>query len=99
VGYAKCFDCAFTIFRNSHYSCVLSAAEYVQIDRGISIADVRHHYGVNESTIHFVRKNLVKISRIINHSAPLRAKMSLVIRRNFLPKTVERFLGMAGGLG
>jgi hypothetical protein len=69
------------------------------MDRRISIAGVRHHYGVNESTIHFFRKNAVKINRIINPSAPLRAKMSLVIRLDFLPEKVEMVLGMVGGIG
>ena len=56
------------------------------MDRGISIAGVRHHYGVNESTIHFVRKNADKISIIINPSVPLTAKISFVICRDFLPE-------------
>jgi hypothetical protein len=68
------------------------------MDRGISIAGVRRHYGVNESTIHFVRKNADKISRIINPSAPLGAKSSFVIRRDFLPEKMERAFGMAGRL-
>jgi hypothetical protein len=69
------------------------------MDRGIKVAGVRLHYGVNVSTIHFVRKNAVKISRIINPSAPLRAKISLVILRDFLPEKVERAVGMAERLG
>jgi hypothetical protein len=75
---------------------VLSTYEYVQTYRGISIAGVRGHYGVNDSTIHFVRKNADKISRIINPSAPLKTKISL-IRRDFLPEKMARAYCMAGG--
>jgi hypothetical protein len=98
VGYGKYPDFAFTVFRNHCYYCVFSTSEYVQTDRGISIAGVRRRYGVNESTIHFVRKNADKISRIINPSAPMRAKISFVIRRDFLPEKMERALCVAGGL-
>jgi hypothetical protein len=41
---------------------------------------------------------LLKISRIINPSAPLRAKIPFVIRRDFLPEKMERAFCMAGGL-
>lgn len=82
VGYGKYLNCAFRIFRNHCYSCVLSTSEYVQTDRGISIAGVRGHYGINDSMIHFVRINADK-SRITKPSAPLRAKISFVIRRDF----------------
>jgi len=83
VGYGKYLDCVFPIFRNHRYSCVLSTSEYEQTDRGISVAGVRRHYGINDSTIHFVRKNANKISRIIKSSAALRAKISFVIRLDF----------------
>jgi len=67
------------------------------MDRGISIAGVRRH-AVNESTILFVRKNADKISRIINPSTPLRAKIFFVVCRDFLPEKLERAFCMAGGL-
>jgi len=94
VGCGKYLDCAFKIFRNHCYSCVLSTYEYVQTYRGINIAVVRGHYDVNDSTIHFVRKNADKISRI---SAPLKAKISSVILRDFLHEKMERASCMAGG--
>jgi len=64
-------------------SRMYGTSEFLQTDRGISIAGVRRHYGVNDSTIYVVRKNADKVSRIINPSAPLRAKISFVIRSDF----------------
>jgi hypothetical protein len=62
--------------------------------RGINIAVVRGHYGVNDSTINFVKKNADKISSI---SSPLKAKISSVILRYFLHEKMERASCMAGG--
>lgn len=45
-----------------------------KLNIGMSIAVVRHHYGVNKSTIRYIRKNKDKMWRGIMVSAPTSEK-------------------------
>jgi transposase-like protein len=48
-------------------------------DRGISIAAVCCHYGVNESTLYLIKKDEDKIKGSVTASAPLSMNISCIV--------------------
>lgn len=66
-----------------------------KVSRGVRIAVVRHHYGVKELTVNFIKKNVDSVSGRIKANVPPSAKISGISCCEHLPRKMEKALGVS----